>query len=325
MLIDAFGRVVADVRISLTDRCNFRCTYCMPAAGMPWLPRAELLTPAEVEVLASIFIGLGVRSFKLTGGEPTARPELTEIVAAIRSLSDDVDLSITTNGYLLEGLAQSLRDGGLDRVTVSCDSLHRHRFAEITRRDAFDAVMRGSDAARSAGLEPIKINCVVIGGTNDDEIIDFARHARTGGYHVRFIEYMPLDADGRWDAHDVVASEGLHARIDEVFPLTDEPTDGPATRSVFADGAPGSIGFISSVSQPFCSSCDRVRITADGQLRTCLFAVDETDLRTPLRSGASAEQIEGLIRDAVSKKWSGHRIGRDDFVRPARSMSQIGG
>jgi cyclic pyranopterin phosphate synthase len=325
VLIDAFGRVVTDVRISLTDRCNFRCTYCMPAAGMPWLPRAELLTSGEIERLAAIFIGLGVKSFKLTGGEPTARPELTEIVAAIRSLSSDVDLSITTNGYLLEKLAQPLRDSGLDRVTVSCDSLHRHRFAEITRRDAFDAVMRGIDAARDAGLDPIKINCVVIGGTNDDEIIAFARLARTDGYHVRFIEYMPLDADGRWDARDVVASEGLRSKIHEVFPLLDEATDGPATRSVFADGAPGSIGFISSVSQPFCSSCDRVRVTADGQLRSCLFAVDETDLRTTLRSGAGADRTEGLIRDAVSKKWAGHRIGREDFVRPARSMSQIGG
>ncbi len=325
MLVDSFGRVVSDVRLSLTDRCNFRCTYCMPAAGLPWLPRAELLTAEEIARVAAIFVSHGVASFKLTGGEPTARPELVEIVALLRALDDDIDLSLTTNGYLLERMADELKGAGLDRVTVSCDSLHRHRFAEITRRDAFDSVMRGIRAAKDAGLQPVKINCVVIGGTNDDEVVGFAALARDTGYHVRFIEYMPLDAEGAWNGDLVVASKDLRSTIDATYPIVEEHVDGPSTRFLFADGAPGSIGFISSVSAPFCASCDRVRLTADGQIRSCLFAMDETDIRTPLRSGASDDEIEALIRATVAEKWAGHRIGRTDFVRPARSMSQIGG
>jgi cyclic pyranopterin phosphate synthase len=324
-LIDSFGRVVGDLRISVTDRCNFRCRYCMPAEGLPWLANDDLLSVDEIARLAALFVRLGIREMKVTGGEPTVRPELPAIVGALREIDARTDLSLTTNGQRLDRLARPLKDAGLDRVTVSCDSLLRHRFAEMTRRDALDAVRRGIDAAREAGLDPIKINCVVIAGTNDDEAVDFAHLARDGGYDVRFIEYMPLDAEHAWERSKVAASNDLRALIERTYPLVAADRDGPATRFVFADGAGGSIGFISSVTAPFCDSCDRVRLTADGQLRACLFAIDETDLRTPLRSGASDAELEDLIRASVTRKWAGHRIGRDDFVRPSRSMSQIGG
>jgi cyclic pyranopterin phosphate synthase len=297
----------------------------MPAEGLPWLPSEAVLTVGEITRLASVFVTMGIKEMKLTGGEPTVRRELADVVRAIRALGRDIDISITTNGQQLEALALPLREAGLNRVTVSCDSLLRHRFAELTRRDALDAVTRGLTAASEAVLEPIKVNCVVIAGTNDDEVLDFARLARTTGYGVRFIEYMPLDADGLWDDSKVAPSETLRELINRSFPLVPTDEHGPASRFTFADDAPGSVGFISSVSAPFCAACDRVRITADGQLRSCLFATDETDLRGPLRSGASDADLERLIRDAVARKWAGHRIGRPDFVRPARSMSQIGG
>jgi cyclic pyranopterin phosphate synthase len=325
VLVDRFGRVVRDLRVSVTDRCNFRCRYCMPAEGLPWLASDERLTVAEITRLASTFIPLGITELKLTGGEPTVRPELVEIVRAIRDLDADVDLSITTNGLRLDELARPLRDAGLDRATVSCDSLLRHRFAEMTRRDALERVLCGLQAASDAGLGPIKVNCVVIAGTNDDEVVDFARLARSTGYGVRFIEYMPLDADGNWNDAQVAPSTTLRELIHRTYPLVADDEHGPASRFSFADGAPGSIGFISSVTAPFCASCDRVRITADGQLRSCLFATDETDLRGPMRGGASDAELEALIRETVARKWAGHSIGRPGFVRPERSMSQIGG
>ncbi len=324
-LIDSFGRVVGDLRISVIDRCNFRCTYCMPAEGLPWLRKQELLTVDEIERLAALIVRLSVSEIKLTGGEPTARRELVEIVRRLRALDERLDLSITTNGQRLSDLAQPLKEAGLDRVTVSCDSLLRHRFAEMTRRDALDAVMDGLEAAERAGLWPIKVNCVVIAGTNDDEVLDFVALARRTGRDVRFIEYMPLDATNEWERDKVVASELLLRRIDAVHPLVANGNGGPATHYVFADGEPGSIGFISSVTEPFCDSCNRVRVTADGQLRACLFALEETDLRTPLRDGASDDVLEQLIRDGVWRKWAGHRINESDFARPSRSMSQIGG
>jgi GTP 3',8-cyclase len=326
-LVDRFGRVASDLRVSVIDRCNFRCTYCMPAEGLPWFARAELLTADEIERLVRLLVGLGVREVKLTGGEPTVRPELTDIVRRIRAIDRDLDLSLTTNGYLLDRLAGPLREAGLDRATVSCDSLLRHRFAEMTRRDALDRVLSGIEAARRAGLTPVKVNCVVLAGTNDDEAVAFARLARRTGAEVRFIEYMPLDAEERWDGDRVVPSSVLRARIEAVHPLV--PANGdhpqPAQRYRFADGAPGGIGFVSSVSEPFCDTCNRIRITSDGQLRACLFALEETDLRTPLRSGASDRELEEAIRRGVASKWAGHRIGRPDFVRPGRSMSLIGG
>ena len=324
-LIDSFGRTVGDLRISVIDHCNFRCTYCMPAEGLPWLKRADLLTVTEIERLGSLFVRLGVHEIKLTGGEPTTRPELVEIVRRLDAIDPHLDLSITTNGFRLADLARPLRDAGLDRVTVSCDSLLRHRFAEMTRRNALDNVLEGLRAAERAGFVPVKLNCVVIAGTNDDEVVDFVELARRTGYEVRFIEYMPLDAEKAWERSKVVASGELHRRIHKRHPLTAHHDGGPAATYRFADGAPGSVGFISSVTEPFCADCNRVRITADGQLRACLFALDETDLRTPLRDGVSDEALEELIRTAVWRKWAGHRINHPDFTRPSRSMSQIGG
>jgi GTP 3',8-cyclase len=326
-LVDTFGRVATDLRVSVIDRCNFRCTYCMPAEGLPWLPRQEILTPVEIETLVRLFVDLGVREVKLTGGEPTVRPELPDIIRRVRGVAPHLDISLTTNGYLLDRLAGPLRQSGLDRITVSCDSLLRHRFAEMTRRDALDRVLAGLRAAEEAGFAPIKVNCVVIRGSNDDEVADFAALARETGYQVRFIEYMPLDADRAWERSKVVPSHELVDRISARFPLV--PANGsspqPATVFRFEDGAPGEVGFISSVTEPFCDTCNRVRITADGQLRVCLFAMEETDLREPLRAGAPPEELEAVIRQAVWSKWSGHRINHPDFARPIRSMSMIGG
>jgi GTP 3',8-cyclase len=326
-LADLYGREATDLRVSVIDRCNFRCTYCMPAEGLPWLVREETLTTDEIERVVRIFVGLGVGEVKLTGGEPTVRPELPEIVHRIRALGEDLEISITTNGYLLDRLAGPLRHAGLDRVTISCDSLLRHRFAEMTRRDALQRVLCGLRAAEAAGFSPIKLNCVVIRGTNENEVVDFACLARETGHQVRFIEYMPLDADRAWERSKVVPSHELFERISAAFPLLPANGDAPQPATVFrfADGAPGQVGFISSVTEPFCDTCNRIRITADGQLRVCLFAMEEADLRGPLRAGASDEQLEELIRAAVWNKWSGHRINHADFARPARSMSMIGG
>jgi cyclic pyranopterin phosphate synthase len=325
-LVDARDRVVRDLRLSLTDRCNFRCTYCMPADGLPWLRRDELLSSDEIERLVRLFVRLGVREVKLTGGEPTLRRDLVEIVARIRAIDEDLDLSLTTNAFLLERLAQPLRDAGLDRLNVSCDSLLRHRFAEMTRRDALAQVRAGLEAAGAAGFDPIKVNCVVIAGTNDGEVVDFATLARETGYHVRFIEYMPLDADHAWERAKVVPSRVLHGAIAAVYPLVPR-SRGPEPASMydFADGAPGSIGFISSVTEPFCDSCNRIRVSAEGQLRVCLFSLEETDLRGPMREGSSDAELEELIRRAVWTKWGGHRIDHPDFVQPSRTMSSIGG
>jgi len=325
-LVDTFGRVADDLRISVTDRCNFRCTYCMPAEGLAWLPREELLTFEELARLLRIFVSLGIRSVKITGGEPTVRADLPTLVGMLREVAPEADLSMTTNGVLLDRLAEPLARAGLDRVTVSCDSLLRHRFAEMTRRDALERVLAGIRAAERAGLTPIKINCVVIAGRNEEEVVDFARWARGTGYEVRFIEYMPLDAEHRWERAKVVPSARIVEAIDRVFPLIPVGHGNePATRYRFADGAPGGIGVIASVTQPFCDTCDRLRLTAEGQLRACLFALEETDLRGPMRSGADDAELEALIRRTVWRKWSGHRINHPDFVQPARSMSMIGG
>jgi cyclic pyranopterin phosphate synthase len=325
-LIDTFGRIADDLRISVTDRCNFRCVYCMPAEGLQWLPKDEILTFEELTRLLSIFVSLGVRSLKVTGGEPTVRADLPKLVGMFREVGPELDISITTNGVLLDRLAQPLAEAGLDRATVSCDSLLRHRFVEMTRRDALEKVLAGLRAAEAAGLTPIKINCVVIGGTNDDEVVDFARWARETGYEIRFIEYMPLDAEHAWERAKVVPSAGIIEAIDAVFPLESSGHDvEPATKYRFADGAPGAVGMIASVTEPFCDTCNRLRITAEGQFRSCLFSLDETDLRGPMRSGATDDELAGLLRDTVWRKWSGHRINHPDFVQPERSMSMIGG
>jgi cyclic pyranopterin phosphate synthase len=325
-LIDTFGRVANDLRISVTDRCNFRCTYCMPAEGLAWLPKNEILTFEELTRLLSIFVGLGVRSIKVTGGEPTVRADLPDLVRMFRGVGPELDISITTNGVLLDKLAAPLAEAGVDRATVSCDSLLQHRFAEMTRRDALEKVLAGLKAAEAADLKPIKINCVVIGGTNDDEIVDFARWSRETGYEVRFIEYMPLDAEHAWERSKVVPSARVLAAIKAEFPLTGAGIDNePAAKYKFADGAPGAIGVIASVTEPFCDTCNRLRVTAEGQFRSCLFAMDETDLRGPMREGASDDDLVALIRSTVWSKWSGHRINHPDFVQPVRSMSMIGG
>jgi GTP 3',8-cyclase len=325
-LIDTFGRVGSDLRISVTDRCNFRCSYCMPAEGLAWLPKDEILTFEELTRLLALFVRLGVRSLKVTGGEPTVRADLPTLVRMFREAGPALDISLTTNGVLLDTLAAPLAAAGIDRATVSCDSLLRHRFHEMTRRDALEKVLRGLRAAEDAGLTPIKINCVVIGGTNDDEVVGFARWARETGYEVRFIEYMPLDAQHAWEREKVVPAATVLERIGSVFPLVaDGDGPAPATTYRFADGASGCVGVIPSVTEPFCDSCNRMRLTAEGQFRSCLFALEETDLRGPMRAGATDDDLEALVRGAMWGKWSGHRIDHPDFVQPERSMSMIGG
>jgi cyclic pyranopterin phosphate synthase len=325
-LIDARGRVVDDLRISVTDRCNFRCVYCMPAEGMAWLPREEILNFEEITRLAALFVAAGTRTIRLTGGEPLVRRDLPVLAGMLSALHPDLDLSLTTNGFLLRRDAAALAAAGVRRVNVSLDSLRAERFARITRRDCLDTVLDGIAAAREAGLEPVKVNCVTVRGFNDDEVLDFARLAREQGVHVRFIEFMPLDASGEWGRDSVVPGEELLEAAETEFPMRPRGNGhDPATRFQFADGAPGELGFINSVSAPFCARCNRVRITADGQLRTCLFSITETDLRGPLRAGASDAELERIIRDAVWRKEPGHRINEPDFVRPQRSMSQIGG
>jgi GTP 3',8-cyclase len=325
-LLDTFGRVGDDLRISVTDRCNFRCTYCMPLEGLAWLPKHELLSFEELTRLLATFVRLGVRSLKVTGGEPLVRADLPVLIRMFREVGPELDISLTTNGVLLERLAGPLAEAGVDRATISCDSLLRHRFAEMTRRDALEAVLAGMRAAEAAGMTPIKVNCVVIGGTNDEELVGFAAWARETGYEVRFIEYMPLDAQHAWEREKVVPARRILDEIHAVFPLEAEGhANEPATTFRFADGAPGRIGVIASVSEPFCDTCNRLRLTAEGMFRACLFALDETDLRGPLRAGATEAELERLIREGLWTKWSGHRINDPDFVQPARSMSMIGG
>ncbi len=323
-LVDTFGRVHRDLRISVTDRCNFRCTYCMPEEGMQWTPRDEILTFEEIERLARLVVErYGVDSIRLTGGEPTVRAHLPRLVRMLAALG--VDLALTTNGATLRLLADQLVDAGLERINVSLDSLRADRFLELTRRDQLDQVLDGIDAAVEAGLNPVKINAVMMRGINDDELLDFARYGRERGVAIRFIEYMPLDADGGWTRESVVTMEEIIERIGEAYPLeaVDQGHD-PAAGFRYVDGG-GEIGVIASVTRPFCGNCDRIRLTADGHLRNCLFAVEEVDLRSLLRSGASDDDLAAVFAANVTAKWAGHAIGQVNFIRPKRSMSQIGG
>ncbi|HLI44644.1 MAG TPA: GTP 3',8-cyclase MoaA [Acidimicrobiales bacterium] len=329
-LLDTFGRTARDLRISITDRCNFRCTYCMPEEGMEFVPREELLSFEEIARLARLFVeDLGIESIRLTGGEPTVRRDLHRLVSMLADLrtpaGDPVEVSLTTNGSTLARQARLLREAGLTRVNVSLDSLRADRFAAITRRDALGDVLAGIDAAVAAGLHPVKVNAVVVRGQNDDEIVDFARFGRDKGVQIRFIEYMPLDASGTWSMEQVVSADEIVRAIAGAFPL-EQVRHGsePASRWRYLDGA-GEIGVIPSVTRPFCGDCDRVRLTAEGKFLTCLFAIEDLDLRHPLRSGASDADLGRLVKEAVHGKWAGHRIGKVDFVRPRRSMSQIGG
>jgi cyclic pyranopterin phosphate synthase len=323
-LVDGFGRVHRDLRISVTDRCNLRCTYCMPAEGMQWLPRAEVLSFEEIERIARVLVErFGFDSIRLTGGEPTVRAHLPVLIGKLAAL--DADLALTTNGTTLGLLAHDLAAAGLRRINVSLDSLRRDRVIELTRRDCLDQVLEGIDAALDAGLDPVKVNAVLVRGVNDDEVVDFARFGRERGVVVRFIEFMPLDADGGWRADAVVPRDEIVAAIDAVYPL--EPlTRGaePAERFRYRDGG-GEIGVVASVTDAFCGTCDRIRLTADGQLRSCLFALDETDVRALLRGGASDDDVAAAIERCVHAKWAGHAINQVQFIRPRRSMSQIGG
>jgi cyclic pyranopterin phosphate synthase len=299
----------------------------MPPEGLPWLPKDALLTYEEIARITRILVESGVTSLKVTGGEPLVRRDVADLVRMLRALGEGLDISITTNGYLLPLAAPSLADAGLDRVTVSCDSLLKHRFKEMTLRDALDEVLEGLRVSAAIGLTPVKVNVVVMRGGNEDEVVEFAKLARETGYHIRFIEYMPLDAQDEWRASEVVPGAEVIDRIAAAFPLVadTDTTPEPATPYRFADGAPGRVAIIPSVTQPFCDSCNRLRLTADGFLRACLFSLEETDLKGPLRDGASDDELAALARACIAAKWSGHRIGQVDFVKPARSMSMIGG
>ena len=330
-LQDPFKRTIKDLRISITDRCNFRCLYCMPAEGMLWVPREDVLTFEEIYRIARLCVeGYGFTGIRLTGGEPTVRAQLALLVEKLATLKvpgtqESVDLAMTTNGATLSSLAHDLKKAGLKRINISLDSLDRARFAEMTRRDQLDRVLNGIEAAKDAGFDPVKINVVVMNGLNDDEVVDFAAFGRDHDVTPRFIEFMPLDADDEWSLNKVVPSDDIVAAISERFPVEELPHGSePASRYRYLDGK-GEFGVIPTVTKPFCASCDRVRITAEGQFRTCLFSVDEFDLRKIMRDGGTDLELQAEIERAVGLKWAGHQIGNVNFLRPARSMSQIGG
>ena len=333
-LRDSFGRVATDLRISLTDKCSLRCTYCMPAEGLVWLARTELLTDDEIARLAGLFVDLGITSVRLTGGEPLVHPDVAGVVRRLAALEPRPEISLTTNGIALAGSADELVAAGLDRVNISLDTLDRARFAALTRRDRLHDVLAGIDAAAAAGLRPVKINAVLMRNSNLDEAPDLLDWALRHGHELRFIEHMPLDADHIWSRSVMVTAEEILARLSgyRLEPRTARPhapaeefdvTDGPG-REQWA-GRPGRLGIIASVTRPFCRDCDRLRLTADGQLRTCLFAQHETDLRGAMRSGATDADLAALIRTAVAGKQAGHGIDDVDFIQPTRTMSAIGG
>jgi GTP 3',8-cyclase len=326
-LVDGHGREIGDVRVSVTDRCGFRCRYCMPAEGLQWLDRRELLSFEEIERLVRVLAEMGVHDVRLTGGEPLARRELPRLAAMLAAIPQVRELALTTNGYLLDRDAHALVDAGVNRFNVSVDSLQRERFTQMTRRDALARVLRGLEVlAAFPQAHPIKVNAVAMRGFTEHEVIPFARFAREHPYEVRFIEFMPLDADHAWSPDDVLPGEEIRAAIHAVYPLEPEPRAPSSTARTyrFADGR-GRIGFINPVSEPFCADCNRIRVTSDGQLRTCLFSLRETDLRAVLRGGADDDELEAVIRDAVWRKELKHHVGDPGFVQPARTMSAIGG
>ena len=326
-LRDSYDRAIGDLRISITDRCNFRCGYCLPSELVEWKPKGEILTYEEIVRLTKIFAGLGVRKLRVTGGEPLLRPGVDQLLRRLIAIPGIEDLALTTNGQLLRRFASALKAAGLKRLNVSMDSLRGETFFEMTRRNALGEVLDGIDAAREAGFERVKINAVVIRGVNDAEIIDFARFGRDHGLTIRFIEFMPLDAGHRWTKDQVVPGREIMERIAEVFPLekiTPRHNAETARRYAYRDGK-GELGIIASVTDPFCGNCNRLRLTADGKLRTCLFALEEHDLLIPMRAGGSDEDLQELIRAAVLGKQAGHKIGKPDFEQPARTMSGIGG
>lgn len=325
-LVDAFGRVATDLRVSVTDHCNLRCTYCMPADGLPWLAGPQMLSDEELHRVIGIFVGLGVRQVRLTGGEPLLRPGLTGLVAAIAALRPRPGIALTTNGVLLARHAAALADAGLDRVNVSLDSVDPATYAALTRRDRLAEVVAGLEAAAAAGLKPVKVNAVLLRGVNDDQAADLLEWCVDRGYALRFIEQMPLDADHTWQRDRMVtAAETLEAlRRRHRIEAGPERGSSPA-QEYLVDGGPGTVGVIASVTMPFCGACDRVRLTADGMVRNCLFARGEVDLRGPLRDGATDADLVRLIRGEMWRKARGHGIGHPDFTQPTRPMSAIGG
>ena len=325
-LRDRYGRVHDDLRISVTDRCNLRCVYCMPEEGMTFLPHGELLSFEEIERVARVARDLGVRAIRLTGGEPLVRRDVVDLVARLQRLGFE-DIAMTTNATRLASLAPALAAAGLTRVNISCDSLRPERFAALRRRGDLATVLQAMDVAESSGLAPLKVNVVLLRGRNDDEILDFAAFARDTGRIVRFIEFMPLDAQGEWGPEQLVTGREVFERIHAVWPLEEVPGAdrvAPAVRFRFVDGR-GEIGLISTVSEPFCGTCNRLRLTADGSIRNCLFADDEHVVRDILRAQGSDEEIAMVLRRAVWAKFPGHAINEPDFLRPHRSMSMIGG
>lgn len=325
-LQDRYGRIAEKLRISVTDRCNFRCTYCMPADGINWMAKKEILTLEELTRLAGVFVQLGVKQIRLTGGEPLLRRDLAVLVRQLNALVGLQKLAITTNGFYLQEQAPALYEAGLRSFNVSLDSLDPRRFEQMTRRDWFDKVMQGLHFLGQLQDCEVKINVVVIRGFNDDEAVGFADLARRYGYAVRFIEFMPLGEDDHWSDQRVIPGHELLAKIQAVYPMEQVMGAGlnPASRWRFTDG-PGEVGFINSVTEPFCHSCNRIRLTADGQLRTCLFSLQETDLKHALRGGATDEALAQMMLGAVLNKEPGHLINQSEFVRPGRSMAQIGG
>jgi cyclic pyranopterin phosphate synthase len=325
-LRDKFGRAITDLRISVTDRCNFRCVYCRSADPENYRDHDELLTWTELDRLARVFVNLGIRKIRITGGEPLVRDGVEDFIRRLATLGVE-DLSITTNGHLLAERVDRLIAAGLRRVNISLDSLDPAKFEKITRTKSFDAVMRGIEAAQASSLAPAKVNAVLVRGINDDEVESFAQFARERGLVMRFIEFMPLDADRHWNRGLVVPAAEIHQRIHARWPLQQIPHEKSETarKYRFADGAPGEIGLIAPVTQPFCGHCSRIRLTADGKLRTCLFSKDDHDLKQWLREGASDEDLSLYIRSVVNEKEEGHRINAPDFAPPSRTMVYIGG
>ena len=327
--MDKFGRVHRDLRVSLTDRCSLRCTYCMPADGVPWLASSTLLSTQELVRLTRVAVSLGVREVRLTGGEPLLRPDVVDVVAQLAQVETPdgpLDLSVTTNGLRLPGLASPMRDAGLDRVNISLDTLQRTRFIDLTRRDRLADTLAVIEAARAVGFKPIKLNALIMRGVNDDEIVDLVTFAVERGLEMRFIEHMPLDGGHTWRREEMVTAEEILAAISDRYELESLGHDGAAPSETFTiKGTDATVGVIASVTRAFCSTCDRVRLTADGQFRNCLFAHDESDLRSLLREGADDARIAQAMIACVARKQPGHGIDDPSFIQPARPMSAIGG
>lgn len=327
-LVDTFGRLHDNLRISVTDRCNIRCFYCMPEEGVKFQPREEILTFEEIERFARVAAGLGVRKIRVTGGEPLVRKDLPELIAKLTRVPGIEDIALTTNAVLLAAQASALHAAGLRRLNVHLDTLDRERFRQITRRDDFDKVLDGIFTAQRLGFGPIKLNVVAVKNLIEPDLVPMARFGREHGFEIRFIEFMPLDSQGLWDKSKVLLADDilktLRAEVGPLEPVPDPDPRAPATEFRYADGG-GRVGFIASVSKPFCLNCNRIRLTSDGKLRYCLFAIEETDVKGLLRGGASDEALAETIRANVRAKWLGHEINSQRFVAPPRPMYAIGG